>query len=101
MKTVLKPETRTLGAAGEFVVRTGALCVCGVRLERTDDLSDHLDWCLGNERANAQLQKEVKQRHGEITYEALVADRHATASPLDSKPGPEPYECLPRPGYTE
>jgi hypothetical protein len=73
VKTVLKLETRTLGASGDFAVRTGALCVCGVRLEGTDDLSDHLDWCLGNERANAQLRQKVIRRHGEIAFEALVA----------------------------
>jgi hypothetical protein len=76
VKTVLKLETRTLGASGDFAVRTGALCVCGVRLEGTDDLSDHLDWCLGNERANAQLRQEVIRRHGEITYETLFAGSH-------------------------
>lgn len=87
MKTVLKPETRTLGAAGDFAVRTGALCVCGVRLEGTDDLLDHLDWCLGNEHANEQLRQEVIRRHGEITYEALVAGAHQR-SLLDSEPSP-------------
>jgi hypothetical protein len=73
VRTFSKREPGSVRGAGNIAVRSGALCVCGVRLTSTDDLADHHDWCLGNGRANAQLQQEVIQRHGALTYEALVA----------------------------
>jgi hypothetical protein len=46
---------------------------CGGGAEDEDSLLDHQEWCLGDGVANTQLLKDVAQRDGELTQEALVA----------------------------
>jgi hypothetical protein len=45
---------------------------CGGGAEDEEGLLDHQEWCLGEALANTLLLKEVAERDGELSQEALV-----------------------------
>jgi hypothetical protein len=47
---------------------------CGGAAEDEESLLDHQEWCLGDPARNTLLLKEVDERDGELTQEALVAE---------------------------
>jgi hypothetical protein len=47
---------------------------CGGAAEDEESLLDHQEWCLGDPAKNTLLLKEVDERDGELTQEALVAE---------------------------
>jgi hypothetical protein len=46
---------------------------CGGAAEDEQSLLDHQEWCLGDAEANTRLLRDVAERDGELTQEALVA----------------------------
>jgi hypothetical protein len=47
---------------------------CGGAAEDEESLLDHQEWCLGDAVSNTALLREVDERDGELTQEALVAE---------------------------
>jgi hypothetical protein len=54
---------------------------CGGGAEDEEALLDHQEWCLGEAGANTLLLKEVAERDGELTQEALVTAAHKKRRP--------------------